>query len=189
MLAQDKGKEEVFPKFKIDADKNPNRAGAKLVFGASVEENTKKIIDGINAGTIKALYIVSGMPHFTPTADLVEALGKLEYLVVQDLFPNVLTEKAQVVLPSSSFAEKDGVFVNVNNRAQVLRRAIDPLGHGHDDLAMLQRVWRAAGGKDVKLSSAREVFRRMGEQLPELSGMTYQTLGEKGAVLGQKTTA
>lgn len=183
LLAQEKGKEEVFPKFKIEADKNPNRAGAKLIFGANVEENTKKIIDGINSGTIKALYIVSGMPHFTPSAELLAAISKLEYLVVQDLFPGPLSEKAQVVLPAASFAEKDGVFVNIGNRAQVLRRAIDPLGHGNDDLALLQRIWRAAGGKDVKLASSREVFRKMGEQVPELSGMTYQTLGEKGAVV------
>ena len=183
LLAQPLGKEEKFPKFTIEADKNPNRAGAKLIFGAGVEENTKQIVAGINAGTIKALYIAASMPHFTPDAELVAALGKLEYLVVQDLFHGQLTEKAHVVLPGSSFAEKDGVFVNGKSRAQVLRRAIDPLGHGHDDLALFQRVLRAAGAKDVKLSSAREVFRRMSDGIAELNGLTHQVLGDKGKVV------
>ena len=186
LIAQAIGKEEVFPKFKIEADKNPNRAGAKLIFGAGVEENTKQIIAGINAGTIKALYIISGMPHFEPSAELLAVLPKLEYLVVQDLFHGPLSEKAAVVLPASSFAEKDGVFVNVQNRAQLVRRAIDPLGHGHDDLSILQRVLRGAGMKDAKLISAREVFRRMVESVPELSGLSHQVLGEKGKVLAAK---
>jgi NADH-quinone oxidoreductase subunit G len=183
LIAQAPGKEEVFPKFKIEADKNPNRAGAKLIFGAGAADNYKQIIAGINAGTIKALYVLSGMPHFTPPPDLLEVLPKLEYLIVQDLFQGPMTEKAAVVLPASSFAEKDGVFVNVQNRAQVIRRAIDPLGHGHDDLSILQRVLRGAGNNDAKLVSAREVFRRMAESIPELNGLTHQALGEKGKAL------
>ena len=183
MLAQDATKDEVFPKFKIEADKNPNRAGARLIFGADADANTLKIIEGINAGRIKALYIAASMPHYNPPPELLAALTKLEYLVVQDVLPGPLTEKAHVVLPGSSFAEKDGVFVNSQNRAQVTRRAIDPLGHGHDDLAILQRVLKAAGSPDAKLSSAREVFRRMGESYIALAGMTHQSLGEKGKIV------
>jgi predicted molibdopterin-dependent oxidoreductase YjgC len=186
LIAQAPGKEEIFPKFKIEGDKNPNSAGAKLVFGAGAADNFKQIVAGINAGTIKALYILSGMPHFTPPPELLEALPKLEYLIVQDLFPGPLTEKAAVVLPASSFAEKDGVFVNTDNRAQVVRRAIDPLGHGHDDLSILQRVLRGAGAADAKLISAREVFRRMAENIPELNGLTHQVLGEKGKALASR---
>jgi predicted molibdopterin-dependent oxidoreductase YjgC len=188
-IAQEVTKDEEFPKFKIEADKNPNRAGLKLIFGEGVEKNTAKIIEGINAGRIKALYLVSSMPNFKPSAELLAALKKLEYLVVQDVIAGPMTEAAHVLLPGSSFAEKDGVFVNSQNRAQVIRRAIDPLGHGHDDLAILQRVLRAAGTAEVKLVSAREVFRRMGESYGDLAGMTHQTLGTKGAVVGQKVSA
>jgi predicted molibdopterin-dependent oxidoreductase YjgC len=116
-------------------------------------------------------------------------LKKVEYLVVQDMLNGPLTELAHVVLPGSSFAEKDGVFVNANNRAQAVRRAIDPLGHGHDDLAILQRVLRAAGMMDAKLVSAREVFRRMADVYPDLQGLTHQVLGKKGVILGKKDVA
>jgi len=183
-LFQEFGKEEIFPKFKIEADKNPNRAGLKLIFGAEIESHTAKIIQGINAGRIKALYLLSSMPHFKPSAELLSALKKLEYLVVQDVLAGPLSELAHVLLPGSSYAEKDGVFVNQQNRAQVIRRAIDPLGQGHDDLAIVQRVLRAAGAPDTKLVSAREVFRRMSEGYPDLAGLTHQTLGDKGVVVG-----
>ena len=185
-IAQPVLKEEVFPKFKIEADKNPNRAGLELVFGENVEKNTAEIIKGINSGRIKALYVAASMPHFECSPELLAAIGKVQYLIVQDIMSGPLADKAHVLLPGSSFAEKDGVFINSQNRAQVVRRAIDPLGHGHDDLAILQRVLRGAGAMDTKLVSAREVFRRMSEKYPDLAGLTHPLLGEKGKVIGQK---
>ena len=184
MIAQAPGKEETFPGFKIEADKNPNRAGAKLVFGEAVESQTAQIVAGIKAGTIKALYLIGGMPHYTPPKELLEVLPKLELLIVQDLLNGPLTAAAHVVLPSASFAEKEGVFVNSQNRAQVLRRAIDPLGNGHDDLGLLQRISKAAGNAEMKLVSSREVFRRLGETLPEFAGMTHVSLGKLGTAVG-----
>ena len=186
LIAQAAGKEETFPGFKIEADKNPNRAGAKRVFGDAVESQTAKIIGGIKAGKIKALYIVNNMPNYVPPPELLEVLGRLEFLVVQDMLNGPLTAAAHVVLPGSSYAEKDGVFINAQNRAQLVRRAIDPLGQGHDDLSVLQRVSKAAGNVDSKLISAREVFRRIAETYPEFAGMTHQTIGERGVVLATK---
>jgi NADH-quinone oxidoreductase subunit G len=185
VLAQAATKDEVFPQFIIEADKNPNRAGLKLVLGADAEAETARIIEGINAGRIKALYLVSGMPHYTPPPELLAALKKLEHLVVQDLLLGPLTEIAHVLLPSVTFAEKDGVFVNSHGHAQLLRRAIDPLPQGHDDLTIIQRVLRGTGASDTKLASAREVFRQMSAAYPPLAGLTHQTLGHKGVVLSR----
>ncbi|MGD0090358.1 MAG: molybdopterin-dependent oxidoreductase [Planctomycetota bacterium] len=181
-LTQPLGREEVFPKFTIEADKNPNRAGLKLVLGADFEEQTAHILEGIHAGRIKALYLVSDMPHYAPPAELLGALKKLEFLVVQDMLHGPLTESAHVVLPGSSFTEKDGVFVNSQNRAQLLRRAIDPLAQGHDDLTVLQAVLRGAGAAAAEPASAREVLKQAGAPLADL---THQALGEKGLLLAK----
>ena len=83
-------------------------------------------------------------------------------------------------MPGASFAEKDGVFINSQNRVQLLRRAIDPLGCGHDDLAILQRVLIAAGAANIKLCSAGEVFHCLSHALPALAGLTHRELGGKG---------
>jgi len=184
-LAQQPGKEELFPKFTIEADKNPNRAGLKMVLGADAEEQTAGIIAGINAGRIKAVYVVSGMPHYQPPPELLSALKKLELLVVQDLLHGPLTEAAHIVLPGSSFAEKSGVFINSQSRAQLLRRAIDPLAQGHDDLAVLQLVLRGAGAAEAKLDSSSEVFRKASENYAPLAGLTHKALGEKGLALAK----
>jgi len=185
VLAQPAGKEEVFPKFTIEADKNPNGAGANMIMGADAEGRTAEIVAGINAGRIKALYLVSSMPRYEPPPELLSALKKLEFLVVQDLLHGPLTEAAHIVLPGSSFAEKSGVFINSQNRAQLLRRAIDPLAQGHDDLSVLQLVLRGAGAVEAKLASAREVFRRLGGKYPQLAGLTHQALGESGLSLAK----
>ncbi len=182
-LSQDVTRDEVYPKFKIEADKNPNRAGVQLLFGADAQAQTQQIIAGIQAGRIKTLYIAANMPHYTPPAELLAVLPRLEYLVVQDMFAGPLTAGAHVVLPGSSFAEKDGVFINSQKRAQLLHRAIDPLGQGLDDLALLQSVLKGAGAAEAKLLSAREVFKRMGQEVSELAGLTHQSLGDTGAVL------
>jgi NADH-quinone oxidoreductase subunit G len=182
LLTEPDGQEQTFPKFKIEADRNPNRAGAKRVLGDEVEAKTAGILEAAQAGTLAAVYVISSMPHFEPTVALLDALNKVSLLVVQDLRPGTLTEKAQVVLPGASFAEKDGVFVNVGRRAQVVRRAIDPLAQGHDDLLVLQRVARAAGA-EVSDGSAREVFRELAKEIPALNGADHKALGRGGLAI------
>ncbi|MCK6471786.1 MAG: molybdopterin-dependent oxidoreductase [Planctomycetes bacterium] len=172
-----------FPKFKIDADRNPNRAGAKLVLGAGIEGAAAGVIEQMAQGRVKVAYVVASMPHFEPSGELLQALEKVETVIVQDLSRGPLSAKAKIVLPGASFAEKDGVFINSDGRMQVLRRAVDPLGQGNDDLAVLQRVARAAGSEQ-KMLSGREVFRRMAESYPELKGLNHKVLGRKGQVLG-----
>src|ERR1044072_4688566 len=59
--------------------------------------------------TIKAMYVAGG---FLPEhlAGREDALSKLDFLVVQELFENETTAAADVVLPDASYAEVDGTF-------------------------------------------------------------------------------
>ena len=57
-------------------------------------------------------------------------MKKLELLVVQDIFLNETAELADVVLPSSAWAEKDGTFTNTERRVQRIRKAVDAPGRG-----------------------------------------------------------
>lgn len=139
------GREYVFPHFKIEADKNPNRAGAQLVLGEDCFQRAAKIIADARAKRVKALYLISAVPNFIPPADLLDALPSLELLVVQDLAAGEPSKHAHIVLPAASFAEKDGTFVNIAERKQKIRRAIDPLGEGYADLDVLRLVARGAG--------------------------------------------
>ncbi len=85
-----------------------------------------QIVSGLHDGRIKALYLIGENPAQTePNARHVEeGLDGLDFLMSQDIFLNDSTRKyADVVLPASSFAEKDGTFTNTERRISRVRAA------------------------------------------------------------------
>src|SRR5208283_586346 len=84
------------------------------------------MVEAAAAGKIKALYVV-GENIASAGAHVSDALSKLDFLVVQDLFMTETAAKANVVLPSASFAERDGTVTNAERRVQRIRKAIEPV--------------------------------------------------------------
>src|SRR5204863_5688108 len=100
-------------------DEPENRRKFSEAWGIEVPETPGYRLDqmmaGLHDGRIKALYLIGENPAQTePNLNHVEyGLGQLEFLVAQDLFLNETSRRfANVVLPASSFAEKDGTFTN-----------------------------------------------------------------------------
>ncbi|MBX6341561.1 MAG: molybdopterin-dependent oxidoreductase, partial [Thermomicrobiaceae bacterium] len=75
-----------------------------------------QMIEAIDAGRIKAMYIAAGSHKWGYEYDrrLLDVLPKLDFLVVEDCFPSELTELAHVVLPGAMFLEKEGSFTNAD---------------------------------------------------------------------------
>lgn len=88
------------------------------------------MIEAINAGRIKAMYIAASSHQHSYGIDerLLQVLPKLEFLVVEDVFPSRLTELADVVLPGAMFLEKDGSFTNADRTIQRVRFTIPAPG-------------------------------------------------------------
>ena len=94
------------------------------------------MLDSLNQGEIKAMYIVGdsanfargGLADWSDTdlwdAEFLSALENLDLLVVHDHFLSAAAQRAHVVLPRSTFAEKDGSYTNLERRIQPLRPAI-----------------------------------------------------------------
>jgi formate dehydrogenase alpha subunit len=82
------------------------------------------MLDAARRGELRALFIVGDHAayHDGSLGDVSEALDKLEFLVVSDVFPSPLTEQAQVVLPAATWLEKHGTYTNIERRVQLLRR-------------------------------------------------------------------
>ena len=101
-----------------------------------------KIIDAIEAGQIKALYVLGSDPlHFVPNrARVVKALEKLDLLIVQDLFMTDTAKLAHIVLPAATGAEKAGSFTSADNRVQCFTAAIKPAGDARTDADILQAL-------------------------------------------------
>ncbi len=81
-----------------------------------------EILQGIETGRIKTLYLAGEVPPH-------EALGKPEFLVIQDTMHRPTQAFAHVVLPATTFAESAGTFTNLEGRIQRLQPAIPPPGN------------------------------------------------------------
>ena len=62
-----------------------------------------------------------------------KALAALEFLVVQDIFLTETAEFADVVLPATSYLEKEGTYTNTDRRVQIGRKVLDPPGQARAD--------------------------------------------------------
>src|SRR5437773_2050979 len=135
------------------------------------------ISDAVRSRQIKALVILK--ENAMHLGLRVEQLAQLSALIVMNILPNDVTEKATVVLPACGFAEKRGSMINGKGRLQRLNRAVRPPGNARDDWEILRDLLQATGGGD-SLSSVDDVFRRIGETVPQFAGLSLSEIGDLG---------
>jgi NADH-quinone oxidoreductase subunit G len=123
------GKDEVFPSgFVIRAEKCPNRRGveAVLVHFAKQVMTFDQFLPELDRGSIQGVWVAGG--YKDPWIDDATAVrfNSLKLLVVQDLFPSPLSERASYLLPGAAYAERDGSYVNRADWLQSSSWAIRP---------------------------------------------------------------
>ena len=183
LFGQQPGEEHKFPQFTIEADKNPNTAGARTILGSAngnvvLEDDTlwEKV-----AGA-KVVYLVSGVPERALEDTEREALEKVEFLIVQDVLPSEVTELADVVLPGTTFAEKDGTFTNSTGWVQRIRKAIDPPGEAQVDWEITQQLAKQLDG-EIDYHFAGEIANAIAENVEGYGDATHQNIGNTGIKL------
>jgi len=94
-----------------------------------------EMIPGILEGKTHAIYILGEDPVMSDpdTHHVRECLEKVDFLVLQELFPSETAAYADVLLPGASFAEKTGTYTNTERRVQMVHQAIEPIGDGKPD--------------------------------------------------------
>ncbi len=150
-----------------------------------------EIMDGAIDGRIRAMYIMGEDP-MTSEPNLEHArhaMEALEFIVCQDIFMNSSGELADVILPSTSFAEKDGTFTNSDRRVQRVRRALPPVGSSRPDWEILcdlaQRIERRLGmttSAGFAFTHPSEIWEEMRRLTPDFWGITYERLEREGGV-------
>ncbi len=140
-----------------------------------------QMLPAISEGGIKALYIMGENPALTdPDADhAVKAMKALELLVVQDIFLTETGRLADVVLPASSFAEKDGTFSNTERRVSRVRQAIPPVGQSRPDWKIVCDIGNRLGFP-MNYVNPEEVFEEIRRVTPSYAGITYGRLEAGG---------
>ncbi|MGW8188554.1 MAG: molybdopterin oxidoreductase family protein, partial [Desulfobacterales bacterium] len=98
---------------------------------------------------IKALYLVGENPMLSDPdiRHVADALRQLEFFVVQDIFLTETARLADVVLPSVTFAEKDGTFTNTERRVQRIHQAIETVGDARPDWWIVCQIARRMNGR------------------------------------------
>ena len=133
------------------------------------------------AGKVKSLYIIGEDPMMSdPNASHVkEALEKLDFLVVQEIFMNKTAELADVVLPGASFAEKNGTFTNSERRVQRVRKAIEPLADSCPDWRIICRVSERLG-YPMNYRDTDEVMDEIASLTPSYAGISFERIEKEG---------
>jgi NADH-quinone oxidoreductase subunit G len=117
--------------FLLRADRNPNRRGAEDL---GWQGDARPLLESAASGRIKVLYV------FWHNFDSDEArtfLESTECLVFQGVNWNQTTERAKIVIPGATHAEKEGTFTNFEGRKQEFKQALLPVGEARPDSEIL----------------------------------------------------
>jgi len=193
-------------------DITPNSFGAELA-GVKPSKNGNDfngIIKGIKEGKIKALYILED-DIIAANTELESVFAKLDLLIAHATNFNKTTVLADIVFPASTYAEKNGTFVNFSGRVQRIRPAVatldvdralegmsmsrwDKFGTKFDRWAQgkhfdARASWKilvglaSALGQKMKYGMAEEVFLDLAANIEAFNGLDYDTLAELGVQL------
>ena len=142
-----------------------------------------EIMHAIHAGTIRGMYIQGENPAMSDP-DLAHARGALamlEHLVVQDLFVTETAQFADVILPASAWAEKDGTVTNTNRQVQMGRAAVPLPGDARPDWWIIQEIARRLG-LDWHYTHPRDVFAEMKRGMHSLDHISWERLDAEQSV-------
>ncbi|MEN6349969.1 MAG: formate dehydrogenase subunit alpha [Syntrophomonas sp.] len=155
-------------------EKHEKAWGAKLPdkVGLKIPE----MFEAAHEGKVKSMYILGENPILTDgnVNFIKEALEKLDFFVVQELFLTETAEFADVVLPAASFAECDGTFTNTERRPQRVRKAIDPLPGQANWETICQMVTRM--GYPMSYNHPGEIWAEMASLSPSMAGISFERM-------------
>lgn len=126
---------------------------------------------------IQALYIMGENPLLSePNIGRVEKfMESLEFLVVQDIFFTETARWADVILPGSSFAEKDGTFTSTERRIQRVRKVVEPIGESKADWKIICQLAKELG-YPMEYSHPAQVMEEIVSLTPIYGGVSYSRL-------------
>jgi anaerobic selenocysteine-containing dehydrogenase len=127
---------------------------------------------------VRAMYVAgSFLPaHMEGRAD---ALARLDFLAVQELFLTETALAADVIFPAASFAEVDGTFTNSGGLVQRVRQSISPVHQSKPDWAITSQL-ASAMGRDLGFQmSSSNIFNEIARTVPAYEGLRYPLLKDE----------
>ena len=128
-------------------------------------------------GDIKGLYICGEDPVVTDpdTEHIKKALTSLDFFVIQELFMTKTAEYADVILPGTSYTEKEGTFTNTERRVQRIRTAVKLEGEMRLDTDIITDLMNAMGYPQPRLTAA-QIMDEIASVTPSFAGISFERL-------------
>ncbi len=150
---------------------HPTKPGLKIpqMFEAAIDKE------------LKALWIIGeDIVQTDPdSSHVIKAMKSLEFLVVQEIFMSETAKLATVVLPGTTFLEKEGTFTNTERRIQRVNRAAPPLPGTKPDGVIVAEMMQKFGFKQPAYD-ADQVLAEIADVVPFFKGVTRERLGKLG---------
>jgi anaerobic selenocysteine-containing dehydrogenase len=150
------------------------------------------ILDGIRAGKIRGLWVIATNPahSWTDRGRLRDALGRLDFLVVQDMYDSTETARlADLLLPAAGWGEKEGTFINSERRIGLIKKVRRAPGEALADFHIFKLVahYYGCGSMFSDWDSPEAVFqimRKLSAGMPcDFTGIgDYRMLDEAGGI-------
>lgn len=140
-----------------------------------------EMISAARKGMLKFLYITgeNSVRSHPDSNGTVNALKKLDFLVVQDIFMTETAELADVVLPAASSFEKSGTFTNTERRVQLTSKIFEPPGEAKPDWLIYSELANRLN-YDMNFDSSASIMDEIAGLVPTYAGIGHDRLKEKG---------
>src|SRR5690606_38754147 len=140
-----------------------------------------EMFDAAINGDLKALWIIGeDVVQTDPnTQKVMKALDSLEMLVVSELFMTETAKMATVLLPASSFLEKEGTFTNGERRIQRVQTVVEPIEGTKPDGQIIVEMMRKMGYDQCDYT-ADNMLKEISQIVPFFAGVKWNDLGDNG---------
>jgi len=174
----------VYPGYQKVADPAA-RAKFEKAWGVALPTNVggrvTDFIEQAGKGVLKGFYCMGEDPILSEpnAAHVAECLKKLDFIVVQEIFLSETAKIADVVLPATCFAEKDGTFTNSERRVQRIRRAVAAPGEARPDWEIICQV-STGMGYPMHYDHPGQVWDELASLTPSMAGISYDRIEDVG---------
>ncbi|MEO3755296.1 formate dehydrogenase subunit alpha [Streptomyces sp. B6B3] len=163
------------------------RARAARVWGVPVPERPglriPEMFAAARAGRLRVLWVIGEDICATDpdTHQVVAAVRACPLVVCDELFPSETARHADVVLPATSWLEKDGTFVNFDRRVQRVRPAVPPPDGARSDFDIVHAVADLLGAS-LGCPTPAAALAECAALTPDFAGLSHERLDREGAV-------
>ena len=166
-----------------------DREALEVAWGAPIPETPglglARMAEAARDGTLKAALVIGNSPNFNNgrLGDAVSALAELDLLVVHDTFLTPLAQRADVVLPRVTFAEKDGTYTNLERRVQRIKPTVSRNDGARPESWVLTQLGQRLNPDHYPAMTPAETFDEIAQVMPIYGGISHRRLESEGSLV------